>query len=204
MLLSPSFYRTFEQYEYILIHQLDSLVFSNRLLEWCTRELDFVGAPGLFVNWPRANEIRNGGLSLRRTKAFLAVLESPQPWMTPDEYWRRYWSHRSFPVRALNLPRRYAKEFHRFNGVRWETSRWERGTNTSRTLGSNEDFFWSMEATRYQPDFTVAPADVALRFAFEANPQICYERTGHRLPFGCHGWTRYDRPFWETHLLQAA
>lgn len=204
LLLNPGFYEAFAKYRYILVHQLDSLVFSSKLLDWCRGDFDFVGAPGLFVNWPRAEEIRNGGLSLRRIEAFLEVLESRRLWMEPGEYWQAFWADRSLLARALNLPRRYVKRSHHVNGVRWETSRWERGTNTSRSLGGNEDFFWSLEAKRYKPDFSVASADFALRFAFEANPQMCWERTGHELPFGCHGWTKYGRRFWEGHLLRAA
>jgi hypothetical protein len=81
---------------------------------------------------------------------------------------------------------------------------WKRGTNTSRNLRRNEDFFWSIKAKKYRPEFNVAPPDVGLRFAFDANPRMCYERNGGELPFGCHGWAKYDRQFWERHLVQAA
>jgi len=201
LLLKTAFYERFADYRYILIYQLDSLVFSDGLLDWCDRHFDFVGAPGLFVDWPRAPEIRNGGLSLRCVEAFVDVLRSRRYWMDPDEYWRRYWAARPRAVRFVNLPRRYVKRLQKFNGVQWETARWMRGTNTSRTYGSNEDFFWSLEAKRYVPTFEVAPVDAALRFAFESNPEVCYEHNGRRLPFGCHGWARYGRSFWEPHLL---
>ena len=42
----------------------------------------------------------------------------------------------------------------------------------------------------------------ALAFAFEAEPRRCFERLG-RLPFGCHRWQKFDRAFWEPHLLPA-
>jgi len=201
LLLRPAFYDVFAAYDYILLYQLDSLVFSDRLLDWCHQGIDFVGAPGLLVGWPRAEEIRNGGFSLRRVHAFLRVLRSRRYWMDPDDYWQTFWAPKRASVRALNSPRRYVKRLHRFNGVRWETARWIRGTNTSRTYGQNEDFFWSLEAKRYEPDFSVAPADVALRFAFESNPRACFERNGHALPFGCHGWAKYGRSFWEDYLV---
>lgn len=203
LLLSRTFYDTFADYQWILLYQLDSLVFSDRLLDWCTGDVDFIGAPGLFVGWPRAEEIRNGGFSLRRVDAFRAVLRSRRYWLEPSDYWQRYWAKRPWPIRYINLPRRYVKRLHRFNGVRWETERWTKGTNTSRTHGSNEDVFWSLEATRYDPNFKVAPADAALRFAFESNPQRCFEQNDRMLPFGCHGWARYGRSFWQPHLLRA-
>ncbi|HZT15301.1 MAG TPA: DUF5672 family protein [Gaiellaceae bacterium] len=204
LLLTPRFYATFRGYDYMLIHQLDALVLSNGLDEWCTGDVDYVGAPGVAVRWPRASELRNGGLSLRRIDAFLAVLRSRAYWMDPDEYWRVHWSGRPWPTRTLNRPRKYLKRLHAFNGVRWETRRWARrkGTNTSRTLGLSEDFFWSVEAARYEPGFRVAPVAQALRFAFEANPRVCLDLNGGALPFGCHGWSRYDREFWEPYLLK--
>ena len=66
LLLSEEFYRAFEEYEYILIHQLDCLVFSSNLEEWCRKDWDYVGAP-FFRNENNAEEgflgVGNGGLS---------------------------------------------------------------------------------------------------------------------------------------------
>jgi hypothetical protein len=53
----------------------------------------------------------------------------------------------------------------------------------------------------YDPTFTIATVDEALDFAFEVNPRLCFERNHRRLPFGCHGWAKYDRTFWEPFLL---
>jgi hypothetical protein len=202
LLLTRRFYEAFRAYEYILIYQLDSLVFADELPDWCCRGLDFVGAPWIDVEWLDAPAVGNGGFSLRRVGAFLSVLTSKRYWMDPDEYWRTFWGARSRAVRLMNLPRKYVKRLHRFNGVQWETSRWLRGTNTSRTWGRNEDFFWSFEARRYYPQFAVATVEEALRFAFETSPRLCFELAGQKLPFGCHGWPKYDRNFWEPFLLR--
>src|SRR5439155_5891403 len=35
LLMWPSFFRIFEDYEYVLIHHLDSLVLSDELTSWC-------------------------------------------------------------------------------------------------------------------------------------------------------------------------
>src|SRR4051794_6996509 len=45
LMMSPEFYRSFQEYKYILIYHLDALVFSDQLMEWCERDLDYVGAP---------------------------------------------------------------------------------------------------------------------------------------------------------------
>jgi hypothetical protein len=48
----------------------------------------------------------------------------------------------------------------------------------------------------------VAPVEEALGFSFEREPRYCFERNGGRLPFGCHAWNRWDRPFWEPYLIR--
>jgi hypothetical protein len=40
-----------------------------------------------------------------------------------------------------------------------------------------------------------------MRFAFEAEPRKCFERIGSRMPFGAHRWQKFDRAFYEPHLL---
>jgi hypothetical protein len=64
----------------------------------------------------------------------------------------------------------------------------------------NEDVFWAIEASKFDPSFRVAPAEEAFPFAFEVSPRWSLEQTSGRLPFGCHAWARYDRDFWEGML----
>src|SRR5205085_10271363 len=90
LLVSEQFYRAFADYEYILIYQLDCLVFSNNLDEWCRRGWDYVGAPW-FKSWhprqcasleasedpiDRLGTVGNGGFSLRHVDNAHAVLTS--------------------------------------------------------------------------------------------------------------------------------
>jgi hypothetical protein len=86
-----------------------------------------------------------------------------------------------------------------FNGVKWETSRWNPAQNKR-----NEDQFWSDQATKYYPAFRIASFETGLRFAFEVDPRRCYELNNQTLPFGCHAWHKYDRSFWEPYLLTEA
>lgn len=77
LLLSTEFYRRFMEYEYMLIHQLDAFVFSNRLSYFCSLGYDYIGAP-LFRGtryWKEIGaRVGNGGFSLRRVDAMLHVL----------------------------------------------------------------------------------------------------------------------------------
>jgi hypothetical protein len=198
LLLSKRFYRAFLDYEFILIYHLDALVFDDRLREWCDAGFDYIGAPWLVSpDTPHIAEqkVGNGGFSLRRVRSFLRVLCSRRYFVEPDEYWRMYATRTGPLMRLLNAPRKYLKRFHPFNDVQWHV-RWAlRG-------GVHEDRFWAEYATHYDPGFRIAPVDVSMRFAFEAEPRRCFERIGRQLPFGAHRWQKFDRAFYDPWLLR--
>jgi hypothetical protein len=77
LLLSDEFYAAFANYDYVLVHQLDCLVFSDELAAWCERGYDYVGAPWTRrtpAGEPFFTEVGNGGLSLRRIASCRRVL----------------------------------------------------------------------------------------------------------------------------------
>ena len=92
LLMTEQFYRAFSDYQYILIYQLDCLVFASNLEEWCRKGWDYVGAPWL-NNPDNPAEgflaVGNGGLSLRRVTSALAVLNSKQLLEDPKERGRK-------------------------------------------------------------------------------------------------------------------
>jgi hypothetical protein len=200
LLLSRAFYESFADYRYILIYQLDALVFSDGLREWCDAGLDYIGAPWMTCEdspWVSKPRVGNGGLSLRKVESFLKVLSSNRYWVDPETYSRPLvaepW-HRPF----LYLPKKWLKRINRFNSVTRELRQWHLRTDGTR----NEDHFWADHAVRYSPDFQVASFEQGLRFAFEVAPRQCFELNGRQLPFGCHAWPRYDRNFWEPYLIK--
>ncbi|MBR1647739.1 MAG: hypothetical protein IJ685_13345 [Selenomonadaceae bacterium] len=76
LMLSPQFYETFLDFDYILIYQLDALVFYDALEYFCSLGYDYIGAP-----WPYLVEVGkkflrvgNGGFSLRNVKAHYNLL----------------------------------------------------------------------------------------------------------------------------------
>lgn len=195
LMLSRRFYAAFSEYEYILIYHLDALVFSDQLSAWCEAGYDYIGAPWLAdraVPERGFSRVGNGGFSLRRVSSFLRVIDSRAYAVEPSQYWGKYFAHRSLPVRLLNWPRAYLKRFRLLNNVRWELA----------SVTYNEDYFWSDRAVRFDRSFRVAPPEEGLRFAFEEAPRYCFARNRHSLPFGCHGWPRYDRAFWEPYLIR--
>jgi len=98
-------------------------------------------------------------------------------------------------MQLLNWPRKPLKRLTWFNDVKWH-ARWAVSGDV------HEDRFWAEYATHYDPSFRIAPVDVAMRFAFEAEPRKCFERIGNHLPFGAHRWQKFDRAFYEPYLLQ--
>jgi hypothetical protein len=200
LLLSPRFYRAFLDYDFVLIHHLDALVFSDQLATWCNAGYDYIGAPWLISpDTPHITEqkVGNGGFSLRRVRSFLRVLESRRYFVEPEEYWRRYAARTGGFLRLLNTPRKYLKRLLPFNGVHWHI-RWALRDDV------HEDRFWSEYATYYDPAFRIAPVAVAMRFAFEAEPRQCFEQIGRQMPFGAHRWQKFDRAFYEPYLLDDA
>jgi hypothetical protein len=199
LLLSQRFYEAFRAYEFVLIHHLDALVFSDQLAEWCAAGYDYIGAPWLISpDTPQITEskVGNGGFSLRRVESFLRVLRSRRYFVDPDDYWQRYAARTGGIARLLNTPRKHLKRLVPLNDVHWHI-RWALNGDV------HEDRFWAEYATHYDPAFRIAPVDVAMRFAFEAEPRQCYERIGRRMPFGAHRWQKFDREFYEPHLLRA-
>jgi hypothetical protein len=89
LFLSPSFYKRWNRYDFILILQTDAIVLRDDLDFWCEQPFDYVGAPWpdgyeLLVNLGRFEgdngkrvrvTVGNGGLSLRRVQKCIALLE---------------------------------------------------------------------------------------------------------------------------------
>lgn len=202
LLLSKTFYEGFSDYEFVLIYHLDSLVFSDQLSHWCASGFDYLGPPwiqGPDTPWVKTERAGNGGFSLRRIPSLLRVLNT-SGYPTPSSPDRRQpmadllsatkglgKSLLGRPPHPMPQPLTVDEEIQRYVSKGW-----------------NEDGFWAQHAVAYDPEFRVAPVDVALTFAFEGNPRICYVRSGQVLPFGCHAWEKYDRSFWDPWIIPNA
>jgi len=82
LLLSTDFYGRFLDFKYILIYQLDALVFRDELSYWCSLGFDYYGAPWIHKTWKWKyfnffgiinREVGNGGFSLRRPEIFFSM-----------------------------------------------------------------------------------------------------------------------------------
>jgi hypothetical protein len=180
------------------VHHLYAIALRDELDYWCAAGYDYSGLPWLVCgDTPHITEqnVGNGGFSLRRVSSFLRVLQSRRYFVEPEEYWRRYAARTGPLMRCLNSPRRLLKHVHALNDIHWHI-RW------ALNGGVHEDRFWAEYATHYDPSVRIPPVDVAMRFAFEAEPRACFDRLGGQLPFGAHRWQAFDREFYEPYLIR--
>ena len=184
LMMSPVFYESFVQWDYMLIFQTDAWIFSDRLAEWCSKGYDYIGAPWIpktkydklyyriftackrfYCRISGASDysriyyhVGNGGLSLRRPRIFAQIAREMAPAIS------QYLAHP--------------------------------GTDFY-----NEDIFWSLEVNRDRQHLKIPHWKEALQFSFDKNPAVCYALNGNKLPFGCHGWYKKNMlPFWEQHI----
>jgi hypothetical protein len=181
---SRLFYKSFDDYEFILIAQTDALVFSDDLDHWCDRDYSYIGAPWFSgLNKPRLPltliASGNGGLSLRRVADFIRVLSRP-----------RYIPNLIIGEHANSLSIRISQ---------WIKHKVVKAYNFDPFFPDiNEDFFWGLLVPRACSYFTVPTPEEACAFAFEREPRFLYALNGEQLPFGCHGWEKYDPGFWHS------
>ena len=200
LLTSASFYERFLADEWILICQLDCLVFRDELELWSAKGYDYI-APPWFVKFLETPEqglwrVGNGGFSLRNVRSALRVLckKIPRGFYYPH-HGSSPWET-TYPDPERGMYERLLPWYVKYNPLQ----RWVTIEDELRRFPRNEDLFWAMEAPKFDPSFRVASAEEALPFAFEMSPRWCYEQNGFNLPFGCHAWARYDRDFWVSVL----
>ncbi len=219
LLLSEAFYRAFADHEFLLIHQLDALVFSDQLAHWCARGDDYVGAPWIKQDasghrWATGNS----GFGLRRIDGMLRVLTSRRFSRAWPAGLVKHLAH--IDQRARLVPERMLRRLVPVTrDLELATNRWANASidDVRRRMFWTmqggvrqyldritypEDVFWAQVAPVFDRAYRVTPPDLAVRFAFEKEPRWCYEQTGRQLPFGCHAWWKYDRAFWEPFLIQ--
>ena len=195
LLLSRLFFHRWDSFEYILVYQLDCLMFSDRLGEWCDKNYDYVGAPW-HDDYGRAPgdkvwRVGNGGFSLRKVSTALDILS------------KRIRRGSLFAVPPVAMPQPSGWNWFVKNTrhrLRQHLGLWTVEDELSTCFCDNEDRFWALEAPKVWSGYRKPDVDEALDFAFEREPRVCLERTEGRLPFGCHAWAKHDREFWEQHL----
>ena len=204
LLGTREFYRGFLDYEYVFFYHLDSLAFADRLEEWCDKGIDYIGPPWIKCDdspWVDRPRVGNGGFTLLRVESALKAITNRYLKQPPYFWYDLFnahappslvslvgWLEKTFP--KIRLFQRLMEEKH--------------AMDNPHKFNRNNDIFWSDMAVRYLPEFRVGTLEEGLSFAFEVSPKTCLEMNGGKMPFGCHAWGRYDRAFWEPHLVPEA
>lgn len=204
LLLNVTFYKSFLDYKYILIHQLDAYVFRDELEYWCAMGYDYIGAPWISIENVPIVGVGNGGLSLRNVKNTLSLIKK----LRLLEVLKLYQNFNTLDT-FVRLPLLIKKLF---NSIGLPSS-------FEQNYKLNEDFFWGIAAHQELNNFTcnsfllkhiasyllknnfrVPLVELALQFSFETNPRMLYKMNNNKLPFGCHAWEKYDPEFWKTYI----
>lgn len=179
LMLSSVFYDAFRSYQYILICQLDAYIFRDELTEWCQKGYDYIGAP-----W------------LKRRVYNLPFIKQ---WMWVVRNWQHALGKRSkqdLYDRIGNGGLSLRKVESHSKAVRDYAGLIERYVNREKKMHLfNEDVFWALEPQ----GFAYPSVEEALHFAFDKYPDLCFRKTGGKLPFGCHAWyKRKMKTFWDS------
>ncbi len=195
LMLSTNFYKRFNEYQFMLLHQTDVYVFKDELDYWCSCNYDFIGAPW-FEGWDcplpenKIIGVGNGGFSLRNISASLRLLKRINILRRLRQFW--YKSHLQAIVRFEKFIRLLSiffkiKDIKILNDIFFDSL-------------SNEDYYWTQTLAKCFNDYHVAPVEDASQFSFDANPSLLFSMNNNELPFGCHAWQRYEPSFWSKHI----
>jgi len=189
LMLWEGFYEKFLKFQYILIYQMDAFVFTDRLIEWCDKGYDYIGAP-----WLRSHKYIDivKAVKSKILIAFHTRFNIKQPGTDlPTEI--------QFENKVGNggLSLRKVRKFYELS-VKYKSAQLEYIGRKENHF--NEDVWWSIELNRKKRHLKIPGYKTAVRFSFENEPRRAYELTGHKLPFGCHAWNRH-LDFWRGKIV---
>jgi hypothetical protein len=190
LMLNENLYKSFQQFEYMLIYQTDCYVFKDDLKLWADKEYDYIGGIW-FENYrddPNTSAKMwfpgNGGLSLRKTSSFYKLLTSKK----------------SLGFKKLDKDKELLKKDNKFNFFKWNLLLpfrllgYKNNFNyLSKIYKFNEDVFF-MEASVKYKKLTSPSVEEAISFSWDRHPEYLYKLHGE-LPFGCHAWYRDELPY---------
>jgi hypothetical protein len=193
LMLSLNFYKSFKDYEYIQIYQLDAWVFRDELDYWCDKGYDYIGAPWISEDLQEKKiiGIGNGGFSLRRVESAIKVLSTHKRIYSIPMLWTKEKSI------SYNLNGRIGSYLKILKALFFVSNNCHYLFND---YDDNEDIFWGERAKGLFTWYKIPSEEIAMKFAFEKHPTLLFEKNNSRLPFGCHAWEKYEPKFWSKYL----
>lgn len=211
LMLQPWFYRLFNEWNYVLIHQLDArLIDASQLPRLLDLNLSYAGAPFVVQSrWSRlayGSYIRiyggNGGLSLRNVEDMVKLLESPRFYSLPIRGVR---DCVSFLLMRYSADHQQAKPNMSALIQILVRSIWMSlgAGNTLNTMASTstcqEDYLFSVFAPRFFKWFRVPTPQLAASFFLDTHPEVIESEYGPQYHLlGCHGWEKNAPAFWRA------
>jgi hypothetical protein len=198
MLESREFYLRFKKDDYILVYQTDAFVFKDELVDWCEKEFDYIGAPWFtrYGSHEKGNalyKVGNGGVSLRRVRAFLERFDKKMPLSIFPFYVKQ--------VRKKKLWRMCIKTLKLGILLLFTRKTVEYCIEHLTDELIPEDCFWADGLSYTKLALKVPDIITAARFCFEKSPSYLYKLTGEKLPFSCHAYMKYEyEAFWKKHI----
>ena len=175
LMLDPALYRRFRAYEYVLMCHLDAFVFRDELIAWCKMGYDYVGSVIYNNHWLRPLS------RWRRLSGF-----APPP----------YYGNGGFALKKVATFLRITRRSKPYIGL----------YHLVRKMQNQRSFYDDIFLANHFPKlswrFSIAPKAVAERFAaaYEdwAETDLPFTNQDQAsLPFGTHGWTKFNPEFWE-------
>ena len=77
----------------------------------------------------------------------------------------------------------------------------EASKNIKKDLNNKLDWEDILYSFWYREKMNIAPEEVSLKFGWQQDPQLCYEKNGKELPFGCHKPHIFGKDFEEYNLI---
>lgn len=192
--MNPRFYARFQQYEYILICQLDAYILKDELLNWCEKGYSYNGSPLFYKTWLQRHflgkklksilkrlpyikhhlrlhtlQVGCGGLSLRHVQDAIAVLHSNHFYFSQKKYCRK----------KIVLAKAVLYSLLHRHRIKADILR-------RICLNEQEDFFWMYYAKFLYKPFTFASNKEGNLFAFDSSYEKRLKLNGHQAPFGIH------------------
>jgi len=172
--MNSKFYKTFSEYKYMMLYQLDAFVFRDELEFWIEKNYDYIGAP--WYNDRKGAKIPedkltlfgvgNGGFSLRKIGTLYRLFRNPVLY---------FLCHIKLKIKI--------KEYIHALGLM--------------LFGKNEDIV--IHRFGKAGMLEIPSEQEALNFAFDTHPALSFRLNGEKLPFGCHAWEK-NKNFWKNHI----
>lgn len=186
LVLDESFYLRFINYDYILIYQLDAIVFKNELQMWVDKGYDYIGAPWVSRKYSKG-----------KTKRMSCYLLQYYHTLTKNIRKKRgYWCYNKVGNGGLSL-RKVEKMI-------YITHKYKEQIKNSKLECKDHIYpedIWLAWELRKRDTLFMPHWKEALKFAVERDPEFAHRLNGNELPFGCHA---FNRPpyihFWSKHI----